>query len=76
MPPRDALPPYRRVAAALREKIESGELLPGEQIPPLPQLMETYGVSRGTVIRALGLLRDEGLIEAQQGWGTFVRARG
>ena len=75
MPPREALPPYRRVAAALRDKIESGELLPGEQIPPVPQLTETYGVSRNTALRALRVLRDEGLIEVQQGWGAFVAER-
>jgi DNA-binding GntR family transcriptional regulator len=73
--PRDPLPPYRRVAAALKERIKSGDLLPGEQIPPVPQLVETYGVSRNTALRALRVLRDEGLIEVQQGWGAFVKAR-
>jgi GntR family transcriptional regulator len=72
---RASLPPYQRIAAALRDRIESGELLPGEQIPPVPQLVETYGVSRNTALRALRVLRDEGLIEVQQGWGAFVKAR-
>jgi GntR family transcriptional regulator len=72
---RESLPPYQRIAAALREKIESGELLPGEQIPPVPKLIETYGVSRNTVLRALRVLRDADLIEVQQGWGSFVKAR-
>ncbi len=72
---RESLPPYQRIAAALREKIEAGELLPGEQVPTVPQLIETYQVSRNTALRALRVLRDEGLIEVQQGWGTFVKAR-
>lgn len=72
---RDSLPPYQRIAAALRDKIQSGELLPGEQVPPLPQLTETYGVSRNTALRALRVLRDEGLIEVHQGWGSFVKPK-
>ncbi len=70
--PRESLPPYKAVAAALREKIEFGELLPGEQIPPVPRLSETYGVSRNTALRALRVLRDEGLIKIEPGWGAFV----
>lgn len=72
---RQSLPPYKAIAAALREKIEAGELLPGEQLPTVPTLTEEYGVTRNTVLRALRVLRDEGLIEVQQGWGTFVKAR-
>ena len=73
--PRDALPPYKRIAAALRDKITNGELLPGEQIPPIPQLMETYQVSRNTALRALRVLKDEGLITVEPGWGAFVAER-
>jgi GntR family transcriptional regulator len=73
--PREALPPYKRVAADLRDKITSGELLPGEQIPPIPRLMETYQVSRNTALRALSVLKDEGLITVEPGWGSFVAPR-
>jgi DNA-binding GntR family transcriptional regulator len=73
--PRDALPPYKRVAAALRDQITSGELLPGEQIPPVPRLMETYEVSRNTALRALRVLKDEGLVTVEPGWGAFVAER-
>ena len=73
--PREALPPYKRVAAGLRERITSGELLPGEQIPPVPRLMETYEVSRNTALRALRVLKDEGLITVEPGWGAFVAQR-
>ena len=72
--PRDPLPPYKRIAADLRQKIQDGALLPGEQIPPVPQLCEIYSVSRNTALRALGVLRDEGLITIEQGWGAFVRS--
>jgi DNA-binding GntR family transcriptional regulator len=73
--PREPLPPYKAIAAALREKIASGELLPGEQIPPVPRLSDTYGVSRNTALRALRVLRDEGLIKIEPGWGAFVAER-
>ena len=73
--PREAIPPYQRIAADLRSKIESGEMLPGEQVGPVPALTETYGVSRNTVLRAIKILRDTGLVTAQQGWGVFVAER-
>jgi GntR family transcriptional regulator len=64
--------PYERVAAALREMITSGELVPGEQVPSLDDLAETYKVSRTTARRALDMLRGEGLIETRPRWGSFV----
>ena len=66
-------PPYLRIAHDLRSRIERGELLPGEQVPSVTQLAETYEVSRGTARRALDLLKEWGLTEATPGWGTFVR---
>jgi DNA-binding GntR family transcriptional regulator len=68
-------PPYREIAGILREKIANGELLPGEQVPSATQLAETHGVSRGTALRALRVLRDEGTITVTQGWGSFVAER-
>lgn len=72
MPPREQGAPYKRIAAAIRERIESGELKSGEQVPSVSELCEEYGVSRNTALRALRLLRDEGLIVVEQGWGSFV----
>jgi DNA-binding GntR family transcriptional regulator len=72
---RDAVPPYRRVAAILREQIESGVLLPGEQVPSMARLSEQYEISRGTARRVLTTLRDEGLITITPGWGSFVAER-
>lgn len=66
---------YRQVADRLRGAIQSGELRPGEALPTEKQLAERYGVSRPTVRAALGLLRTEGLIDARQGSGAFVRLR-
>jgi DNA-binding GntR family transcriptional regulator len=69
---RRAEPPYRAISAALRERIEAGEWLPGEQIPSVRQLAEQYGVAIGTARRALTVLRDEGLIVVTPSWGAFI----
>ena len=69
------MPPYLRVAADLREKITNGDLLPGEQVPSLDQLAETYGVSRTTARRSVQVLRDEGLVTSRPRWGVFVAER-
>jgi DNA-binding GntR family transcriptional regulator len=73
MAPRSKLPPYLAIAAALRDKIESGELSPGDQVPSVKLLADQYEVTKGTALRALGVLRDEGLTEVSPGWGTFVK---
>jgi GntR family transcriptional regulator len=69
--PRSADPPYRVVSAAIRERIEAGEWLPGEQLPTVRELAETYSVSVTTVRKALDLLLADGLITVTPGWGVF-----
>jgi DNA-binding GntR family transcriptional regulator len=69
---RQAVPPYKQIAAELRAKIDAGELRPGEQVPSANQLADQYGVNRNTALRALKLLAEEGLITMEQGWGSFV----
>ena len=69
------MPPYLRVAAELREKIASGELLPGEQVPSLDRLAETNSISRTTARRAIQVLMDEGLVVSRPRWGVFVAER-
>ena len=52
--------------------MESGDLAAGALLPSESELSAAYGVSRVTVRKALELLRDEGLIDARQGFGWFV----
>ena len=75
MPPREQLPPYLRLSADLRSKIEHGDLLPGEQVPSLDRLAADYRVSRATAQKAIKVLIDEGLIETRPRWGAFVAER-
>lgn len=70
-----ALPKYVQVADYIREQIMTGELKPGDALPSERQIVEEWGVSRPTATKALSALRVEGLVEARQGSGTFVRAQ-
>jgi GntR family transcriptional regulator len=66
--------PYGQIVADIRSAIMSGELQPGESLPPEPELAERFGVSRSTINRVLSMLRSEGLVRPQQGRGTVVTA--
>jgi DNA-binding GntR family transcriptional regulator len=65
-------PPYLQLVGILRAQIESGELPAGRALPSLTTLMQTYGLSRNTVRRAIGMLADQKLVRTRPGWGTFV----
>ncbi|HLK02387.1 MAG TPA: winged helix-turn-helix domain-containing protein [Streptosporangiaceae bacterium] len=66
------LAPYRQIAAILRERIESGEYQPGQRLPSIVTLMQTYGVAHLTANKALRLLAAEGLAELSPGMGYYV----
>jgi DNA-binding GntR family transcriptional regulator len=72
---REELPPYLRVSADLRRKIEEGELLPGEQLPSLDRLSADYRISRATAQKAVRVLIGEGLAVSRPRWGVFVKQR-
>jgi GntR family transcriptional regulator len=63
--------PYVQLAGLLRARIKAGRI--GPRVPSIMELAEETGLSAATVKRALGLLRDEGLIYSVPGRGTFVR---
>ena len=64
---------YLKIAADIRDSIQSGELAQGDNITPERKIAELYGVSYGTVRKAIQLLVNEELLEKTQGRGTFVR---
>jgi GntR family transcriptional regulator len=66
------LPLYHQLYKILRDNILRGEWQPGDMIPPEPELIERYEVSRTTVRQVLDMLVNEDLIYRQQGRGTFV----
>jgi GntR family transcriptional regulator len=65
-------PIYRHIAEDLRQKIESGMLEPGSQLPTELELREQYDASRNTIRDAIKWLITRGLIETRPGQGTFV----
>ncbi len=65
-------PMYRQIAEDLRQKIESGKLSQGTQLPTELELREQYDASRNTVRDAVKLLITRGLVETRPGQGTFV----
>ena len=69
---RDADLAYLRVADDIAARITSGELAPGARLLSERDLAGYYGVSYGTVRRAMEVLRDRGLITTIHGRGTFV----
>src|ERR1039458_95828 len=66
-------PRYRQIADDLRARMEAGEYPPDSQLPSKSELMAHYGVALATVNAAIGVLRDEGRRETEQGRGTFAR---
>lgn len=69
----DRRPAFGQVADALRQRIISGDLAPGDQLPSFSQIQEQYGVAVTTAQRAIRALKEEGLIEGHPGKGNFVR---
>jgi len=65
-------PLYHQMAAVLRGRIERGELPPNRPIPSALALQQEFGVARGTALRAVALLRQEGLVRTVPGRGTYV----
>lgn len=69
-----SLPAYARIEERLARLITSGELKPGDRLPPERALAAQIGVSRMTLRQALGRLEDSGLLLRRhgRGHGTFV----
>ncbi|MEU1538023.1 GntR family transcriptional regulator [Actinacidiphila glaucinigra] len=70
-----AAPKYVRLAQTIQGRIEDGTYPPGSLVPSENQLVQAFGMSRPTVVRALELLKRDGWLESRQGFGTIVRGR-
>ena len=70
----DPTPLHEQVAAEIRRAISEGEAGPGDRIPQARDHAAVLGVNSNTVLRALRLLRDEGLLE--MGRGRAIRVTG
>jgi GntR family transcriptional regulator len=65
-------PLYLQIKALLEKSLEAREWRPGEAIPSEIDLARRFGVSQGTVRKAIDALADDNLVVRRQGKGTFV----
>ena len=65
--------PWRMIEADLRQKIADGTYPAGSRLPSIRAMAEHYGVSHGTVDKAVRSLAREGLLQTERGYGCFVR---
>lgn len=67
-----ALALHDQVAAEIRGDILRGDVRPGQRLPPARDMAVVLGVHTNTVLRALRILRDEGVLEFRRGRGVTV----
>jgi GntR family transcriptional regulator len=68
----ESTPLHDQVAAEIRRAIANGEAKPGERLPLAKDIAGVLGVNKNTVLRAMHILRDEGLLEFTRGRGISV----
>jgi DNA-binding transcriptional regulator YhcF (GntR family)/AcrR family transcriptional regulator len=66
------VPRYSQIVAELRQRIEAGELAPGERVPSTREITRQWGVAMATATKVLTELRQQGLVRAVPGVGTVV----
>lgn len=67
------LPLYQRLRDTLATAVAEGQWRPGDAIPSEADLAKSHGVAIGTVRKAVDQLVAEGVLDRQQGRGTFVK---
>lgn len=65
-------PAYQWVYEGVRSAILGGRLSADRRLPATRDLARQYGLSRGTIVNAFGLLASEGYVEGRVGSGTYV----
>jgi GntR family transcriptional regulator len=65
-------PLYEQIRALLERSLDEGEWRPTEAIPSESALAQRFGVSQGTVRKAIDALAADNLVVRRQGKGTFV----
>jgi len=70
--PRSGVPAYRQLYDQVRQAVSLGHLQPGDQLPPVREVVRQITINPNTVHRAYRDLEAEGIVEGRQGRGTFV----
>lgn len=69
---RNGTPVYQKIQNAIRKRVKTSELKPGDPVASERELARTHGVSLMTARHALAGLEREGIVERRRGAGTFV----
>lgn len=69
----DGMPAYIQIMNIIRKEIFMGRMKEGNQLPPVRELAEVFGVNTNTVMKALERLQHQGLVEAEHGVGYFIK---
>ena len=72
--PQDTQKLYQQIARTIAAAIEDGRYAPGDRLPSERELADDFGVSRPTIRDAMIALEFQGLVEARQGSGVYVKA--
>src|SRR5579863_610418 len=66
------VPVYRQIIDQILGGIASGKLTVGDQIPTVRQVAVDLAINPNTVVRAYREMEIRGVLETQQGTGTFI----
>lgn len=69
---RSGIPIYLQIVEQIRQRVSTGELRPGDQLPTVRQMATELRINFNTVARAYRMLDETGLISTQQGRGTYI----
>jgi GntR family transcriptional regulator len=69
---RSGIPIYLQVVERIKERLASGQLKPGDQLPTVRSLASDLRVNFNTIARAYRIMDESGIISTQQGRGTYI----
>jgi GntR family transcriptional regulator len=73
--PHSGVPAYRQIIDQVQGGLASGALVSGTQLPTVRQLAVDLSINPNTVLRAYRELEIRGVLDTQQGTGTFISDR-
>ena len=68
----DGVPIYRQIVNQVKYMVASGQILPGEELPPIRVLAKQLLVTPNTIVKAYDELESEQIVQKRQGSGTYV----
>lgn len=72
---RDGVPLYLQIVQQVRKLASSGQLAPGDELPPIRVLAEQLLINPNTVAKAYRELERQGLVEKRRTAGTFISSK-